>query len=239
MKGTAPASHITGTPGWETSAEQELLLELARSVSGGTIVEIGGEFGMSASLFAAATSKDTRIVTIDLFPGTLLDDHKANLAEAGYAGRTEPIKGDSSDVAATWDGGNIDLLFVDGDHSYAGVMRDLTNWANLVAAGGLLVLHDCACDTNRMPHPSHYDVSRALGDWLQSHGLGFALERQVDTTQVYRREATPGGMKWTEPDIRTDRPAKTEPPLGDDDPTPPPAPAKKPKPSSKTTRKLA
>lgn len=37
---------------------------------------------------------------------------------------------------------DVDFLFIDGDHSYAGVKADYENYAPLVRPGGLIVLHD-------------------------------------------------------------------------------------------------
>lgn len=39
-------------------------------------------------------------------------------------------------------GQKADLLFIDGDHSYAGVRRDYELWRDLVRPGGYIVLHD-------------------------------------------------------------------------------------------------
>jgi predicted O-methyltransferase YrrM len=37
----------------------------------------------------------------------------------------------------------IDMLFIDGDHSYEGVRQDYINYSPLVRPGGMIVLHDC------------------------------------------------------------------------------------------------
>ncbi|TWI86310.1 methyltransferase family protein [Chitinophaga japonensis] len=37
---------------------------------------------------------------------------------------------------------DVDFLFIDGDHSYAGVKADYENYTPLVRTGGLIVLHD-------------------------------------------------------------------------------------------------
>jgi cephalosporin hydroxylase len=39
-------------------------------------------------------------------------------------------------------GRKVDLLFIDGDHSYDGVRRDYELWKGLVRAGGYIVFHD-------------------------------------------------------------------------------------------------
>lgn len=194
MIGNAPLSPFTGCPGWESISEQELLLELAQAVpQGGVIVEIGGEIGMSASIFCLGAHKSVRIYTIDLFPGGLLAQHRANLAEAGFEERSKPVSGDSKSLFQNWQdsngfvGGEIDLLFLDGDHSYEGVLADLNNWTPFVKQGGVVVLHDVAVDTNRMPHPLHYEVKRALDAWRSQNLDDWMWMKSVDSTVVLER----------------------------------------------------
>lgn len=172
MQGNAPLSVITGVPGWESIAEQWYLLSLAREVPDDTrIVEIGAEYGMSASIFIKGTNETRRIQSIDLFPHTLLQDHISNLREAGMAGMSSQIKADSSELGCTWQAQRRDivipimLLFIDGDHSYAGVKRDIESWMPLLASGGKVAFHDCACSTNANPHPLHFEVSQAIDEW--------------------------------------------------------------------------
>jgi predicted O-methyltransferase YrrM len=45
-------------------------------------------------------------------------------------------------VRAALDGRALDVLFIDGDHSYEGVKRDWELYSPLVRAGGLIGLHD-------------------------------------------------------------------------------------------------
>ena len=39
-------------------------------------------------------------------------------------------------------GGNLDMLFVDGDHRYEGVLVDWLLYNHLVSPGGLIAFHD-------------------------------------------------------------------------------------------------
>lgn len=194
MYGEAPTSYLTGVPGWETPSEQALLVRLAQKVPpDGVIVEIGAEFGMSASLFAYGAAATVDIYSIDLFPGDLMRQHIENLASAGYAAivpeaaskegdgpgykcRTNVIKGDSVEIGRNWQFGMVDLLFIDGDHTYKGVQRDLMAWAGKVKPHGLMVFHDVAQVSNYQPHPQHFEVAAAIRDWLGDQPVGLWLE---------------------------------------------------------------
>lgn len=47
----------------------------------------------------------------------------------------------------------LDVLYIDGGHSYETTRSDIVNYSPLVRSGGFLVIDDCAC---RFPHPWGY-----------------------------------------------------------------------------------
>lgn len=184
----APSSKITGVPGWESEAEQDLLLELAKQVpQGGTIVEIGAEFGMSASLFIHGTNASQRIFSVDLFPGDLISVHRQNLNIAELGGRSKQIAGDSGEVGKNWKQGGIDLLFIDGDHTYKGCKADIEAWIPHVNPGGVVAFHDCACTTNPIPHPLHFEVTKAVSEWFMTTNGAWQSLGSVDSILVFKR----------------------------------------------------
>lgn len=165
MIGEAPLSYITGVPGWETADEQAYLLQLAKNVSdGGQIVEIGSEYGMSTSIFCRGAKPGVRITSLDIFPGDLLEKHLSNLREIGYGERTIPIRANSNTYQ--WDGGPIDLLFVDGDHSTESVRADIEHFVKFIPVGGVVAFHDCANTANKLPHYMHFFVTAAVSEWF-------------------------------------------------------------------------
>lgn len=190
---TAPRSHITGVPGWESTDEQTLLYTLAQHVpAGGCIAEVGAEFGMSASLFCKGAKPDVQIYSIDLFPGDLLKQHRHNLVTAGFGTRFDTrsmqIKGDSKVIGAKWLDNNmplIDLCFIDGDHSYNGAKADALIWSPLVKVGGYIAFHDCACATNHSPHYLHYEVQQAVNEWHET--AKWVELSSTDTIRLFRR----------------------------------------------------
>lgn len=192
MHGEAPLSHITGVPGWESQAEQELLVVLARHLQPGSIiVEIGSEFGMSASLFRYGAPPDVEIYCVDLFPNGLHDYFQANLMEVDLFYNIHILKGDSAKMGRAWGQQQpikpIDLLFIDGDHTYQGCKRDIEAWTPYVKPGGWIVFHDTACPTNKQPHALHFMVSKAIDEWQQYELQSPVLDRTVDTISVFRK----------------------------------------------------
>lgn len=182
-------------PGWETVPEQEYLLDLACALpEKAVIVEIGGEYGMSTSIFSKG-APISRIYSIDnRFDGEIGEIHASNLAEAKLGENVMRMAADSQLKATVakfrkLEKEPIDLLFLDGDHSRGGAMNDLVLWTPLVNVEGTLVLHD-TITTERDPrliHPLHYDVTHALMTWYQGCAAEWIIVKMVDTITAFRR----------------------------------------------------
>lgn len=118
--------------------EMEYLFMLA-SYSQIGILETGRFNGGSALVMACANST-APIYSIDIKPQN--DNRLKNiLSGVGVGENIQLITGDSQKTkyAAI---GKIDLLFVDGDHSFQGCLNDLENWYENIVIGGHIVLHD-------------------------------------------------------------------------------------------------
>lgn len=125
--------------------EAEALLEAAACRPAGRVVEVGRFSGGTAVLLAlgARLGGQPGVVSVDQvrLPAA---DHFCRVN--GLAGDVELLDGDSVAIATEWrqrqrDAG-ISLLFVDADHSYEGVTRDLASWVPHVVPGGTIALHD-------------------------------------------------------------------------------------------------
>jgi len=117
-----------------------------------TIVEIGSYRGKSCVLLALG-EPSARVTAID--PHYAQDDSGAiryspederimndALARYGVADRVNHITATSAQARPRWQDTPIDMLWIDGDHSYQGVRTDLELWAPLVRPGGLIAGHD-------------------------------------------------------------------------------------------------
>lgn len=117
--------------------EQMVLALLARIISPRTILEFGTGQGFSSYLWAENTSDSARIVTLDLDPAAQRDYTAKILRGDEAVGR---VYRESDQSEKVWQvlvrpggpipeslsslKGNVDLIFVDGDHSYDGVAHD-------------------------------------------------------------------------------------------------------------------
>ncbi|MDO8505597.1 MAG: class I SAM-dependent methyltransferase [bacterium] len=120
--------------------ECDILHTLAKGVpEGGTIVEIGTALGGSGVIFADATQgRNVKIYSVDVSPSPRAYQ---NLNDSGV----EIISLTSLKFSECWGRDvrrQIDLLFIDGNHSFQGVYEDFNNWSPHLCPGGSIVFHD-------------------------------------------------------------------------------------------------
>lgn len=81
---------------------------------------------------------------------------------ARYGKRVRIIKGFSEDAADEFAPETLDFVFLDGDHSEAGVRMDIALWRPKIRPGGVLLGHDAAWDS----------VRRAIDDLCPGYWIG-------------------------------------------------------------------
>lgn len=91
-------------------------------------------------------------------------------------GRVEMVRKYSHDFLAELDDGHLDFVYIDGDHNYAAVKKDLTLAFQKVKPGGIIAVDDYL-DSNWWGR----DVIRATHEALLEHeaSLLFMLDNQV------------------------------------------------------------
>jgi predicted O-methyltransferase YrrM len=144
------AAVVSTVEGWLSEAQGRSLYNAAAASTGkGAIVEIGSWKGRSTIWLAAgARLRGRRVHAIDRHvdsredPGAAtLQAFQQNLARTGLMDAVEPLVM-SSDEAAERLKGPIELLFIDGDHSYDGVRRDAELWLPRLIEGATVMFHD-------------------------------------------------------------------------------------------------
>lgn len=111
------------------------------------VLEIGTDNGGTLYLLAWASAPDALILSVDIRDYGRL---RLQLYHSfGRRGQRVDVHRGNSQLAATraaverhFGGEQLDLLFIDGDHSYDSVRRDYELYAPLVRGGGLVAFHD-------------------------------------------------------------------------------------------------
>lgn len=80
-----------------------------------------------------------------------------------FGERSVILRGLTHEMAALVEDGSLGLLYLDGDHSYEGVMKDLESWYPKVCKGGVIATHDY--------FDPDYGVKRAFGDFTKKNRI--------------------------------------------------------------------
>lgn len=142
---------IDAIPTHMTRYEKHALYKLAKSLpSGSKLTEIGSYHGASSSCLAAGIAGTTSILhCIDTFMNDHVSDERQDTLmifqqnTASYAMNLCVHRGFSHDVVSEI-GDGIDLLFIDGDHSWKGISTDLELYLPLLKHQAILAMHDVA-----------------------------------------------------------------------------------------------
>jgi hypothetical protein len=184
-------------PGWFDFADiYDEAIERARD--GAVFVEVGAYLGRSSLYLASRiqqTGKKVRLYVVDRWDGWIYDEDEElqaereneiplekedvfrrfirNVLRAGVEDVIFPLRMPSEQAAGLFEDGTLDFVFLDADHDYQAVRRDLEAWFPKVKRRGLLGGHDYL-------HPDFPGVRRAADEFfmeqelpLQIHGTSF------------------------------------------------------------------
>lgn len=127
-------------------------------------VEIGSARGKSACYIGRALKDNGagKLYAIDPHTRTSWNDGnsvdtfdlmRSNLQRCGVTEQVTIVRSTSTDAIRTWQE-KIDLIFIDGDHSYEGVKADWEGFRSFVKPFGLVVFHDTIWELK--PDPRWY-----------------------------------------------------------------------------------
>jgi cephalosporin hydroxylase len=135
-------------------------LELAATMRPDTVIEIGTAEGGTNFLLGAALKTVKLKISVDLF----VRNTRLLQAFGRPACQQLFVNGSSYDpqtvqtVQGLLGHRTVDVLFIDGDHSYDGAKADFDLYSPLVRSGGLVAFHDIVPD-----HKTRY--GRNTGRW--------------------------------------------------------------------------
>jgi predicted O-methyltransferase YrrM len=174
----------------QIDAELGGFLRLIQEARPRAVLEIGTALGGTAALLACAAADDAIVVSVDLPLGPVRAPLVAAASRASQ--RIECLRADSHDprtrtaVAELLGGRQVDVLFIDGDHTSDGVRKDLELYGALAGPGAWIAFHDI------VPGPyefvggvpelwaelrSRHETHEFVADWGQG-GLGIGAYRK-------------------------------------------------------------
>lgn len=135
--------------------EQLVLACIAQMIAPSVVLEFGTGQGFSAYVWAENTLDQTRIVTIDLSPAERRDYSKKMLRGDKSTGRIQRSARASSKIeqilidpnapilpSVEALAGIVDIVFIDGDHGYAGVRSDTELAMSICHGDSVFIWHD-------------------------------------------------------------------------------------------------
>jgi len=150
-------------PGWLDPGEALLLSRLAAGKRPGRVVEIGSYQGRSTIALAKGLQETAPMLAIDTFRGSpehwvggeyfdpqtvdadgaidILPLFRKHIRHFGVEHLVEVWRDDSLSAAGRITE-PVSLLFIDADHSYSSVRRDLSAWLPHLVVTGIVILHD-------------------------------------------------------------------------------------------------
>jgi glycosyltransferase involved in cell wall biosynthesis len=158
-------------PGWQTPGDSFKLYEMAWH-AGDVILEIGTFGGRSATvelrgaLANPARTRPPQFYGIDLFDDSI-SRTRQTLAGEMLAGHCHLFHGVLQDFVQRWSI-TPTMVFLDGDHSYEGVVADLKTLSAYLRPGTPVLLHDFLNSENEA---GKIGVKRAAQEWeAAGHG---------------------------------------------------------------------
>lgn len=136
-----------------TSQEKRILYELSKSLKEKSkVVEIGSYIGASSCFIAdALLTNDSTLYCIDTWDNDAMTEgkkdtyitFKENTRE--FKNNIVMVRGMSGDVVGEIERlteNHVDLLFIDGDHSFEGVKLDWDKYSPMLKSGSIVIFHD-------------------------------------------------------------------------------------------------
>jgi len=106
---------------------------------------------------------------------------KTAIQRTAFAGhRRTVLHMDSALAASSFAPASVDMVFLDGDHSYEGVRRDCLAWRPIIRPGGWLGGHDYYGPDLQAKSRFSFRVKEAVDDLCRTEG--WDLELDIDAT---------------------------------------------------------
>ena len=148
-------------PGW-FDYEQAYDDAVAAATDGAVFVELGVYAGRSLAYLAErviASGKRIDVYGVDRFAEFSAACVRQSMRDFRVGDVVKLIESDSDRAARWFRDGSVDFVFLDADHSYEGVQKDIAAWRPKMKPGGVMAGHDLVREG------VHKAVQEALGEY--------------------------------------------------------------------------
>lgn len=157
-----PQDWWQGVPLWfdDLGEHKKLLFDSVINLNAKVVLETGTRWGNSTRILASALAKTGgKLWTMDI-------DLPTNNWPSVYPPACPTTFLHGSSLYLPWNQ-PIDLLFLDGDHTYAVVVRELEQFHPFMKPGGMILLHDTA-------HPEYREqIHAAMMQYCTNHNTPY------------------------------------------------------------------
>lgn len=179
--------------------------DLIRNTKPKVIVELGAYLGVSFFSFCKAIQDediDSKLCAIDTWKG---DIHMGEFEETVYSNfikikdqlfgdlNIKIIRKEFDDAVADFKDNSIDLLHIDGCHTYEAVKNDFTKWKSKVKSDGIILFHDIYETNPEFGVNRFWNEIKKLYPTLEfthSHGLGVLFIKEPKNTNLFNPTQT-------------------------------------------------
>jgi predicted O-methyltransferase YrrM len=161
---------------------------LIREIEPRVFVELGVHYGFSYFLGCQAIKEcelQTKAFAVDHWIG----DEQAGFFDSSvfasvkeknikYQNFSTLLKMSFDEALSNFEDGSIDLLHIDGFHSYESVSKDFNSWLPKMGSNGIVLLHDIHVRRNTFGVHRFWEETKAnfrTIEFVGSHGLGVVL----------------------------------------------------------------
>lgn len=155
---------LKANPGAFSTYDQEVLVpEVMKLKSGQVYLEVGVDKGKSLSIVRMVAKEGVEVYGVDL------------RVDPNVLG-THFMHGDSQEIAGGF-GETVDVLFIDGDHTYEGCKADIDSWYPHMAKHGVMLFHDCDATSPGVVKAVHEFADRLGADLYESPNQRCSMAR--------------------------------------------------------------
>jgi len=169
------------------------------------IVDLGVDWGYSTFVFGNAVREnnlDTKVIGVDLFEGDIHTSFRNTYEKVStdieqHSLPIELVKKDFTQYSKEFDK-EIDILHIDGLHTYEAIKNDYQNWSKFVSRKGVILMHDVCIHGygikkffTELYYPGekfYFTHSAGLGVLTENKELSDAILKEFKNIKDHRKE---------------------------------------------------